>query len=220
MRLINLVRVFMVAILASVALPAAAKDVTLQVVAMSYDQGIVNWLSGSARNQRVLELGPKVFDGVARGKYQAPSRNIPLTFFIWMKPGFENVPAVHEAVDGMTVEKINHYAYRGSRLDFESTKYQAQFRRDYSSLPYAMSGINASPDFAVVTSLDDYAVGLELKDGFLRQVEMIMICPSANTVWPRRTGGQREGLIITHEEIARWLSRGFQTPTAGIVDSK
>ncbi len=200
--------------------PASARTIELQVVAMSYDQGVVQWLGASARNQRVLELGPRVFDGVARGRYSVPTRDIPLKVFFWMKPGFEQVPAVHQAVADMLMEKVSSYRYRGSRLDIVSTNYYAQWQRSFDSLPYAMDGIDAVPDMALVGTLDGAAVGWKISSDFLKYVRLIMVCPDADTVWPHRTGGHREGMIITEQEIARWLSGGFKTPTVGIVDSR
>lgn len=191
--------------------------VSLQVVAMAYNASFASKTIKRSRNDRVFKTGQEMFDGLASRKFKKPKRDIPVFVMFWMKSGFERKQAVHDNVNGMREFRLDRINM--SNIQSGISKRSAQFHRQFDSMPTISNSLNSRPKLAVTTILSDYGVGWGLSYDFLRQVEAIMICPRADTVWPRRQNGAREGLIITRQEIEGWIRRGESYAIAGIIDS-
>jgi hypothetical protein len=218
-----------VAALAATATPALADRqcvqavtrrgfVNLQIAAMARNDTFYRTVEGNARVQRVLETGPRIYDGLVAGHFQPIRRPIEVTVMLWMRPGYDRASAVHDGANGLEEFSFTNV---GARLDCNLRRVGHEaFVRNLRRLPALtnVSGLD-TPHFAFRGTIRSYGIGWSLSYDFLREVQYIMICPDAATLWPRRTDGRDEGLIITPEEIGRWIRSQHTYALTGIIDS-
>lgn len=190
--------------------------VNLEVVAMARNERFYQTIESSSRAQRVFETGPRIYEGIKAGRFKRVSRPITVTAMFWMKSGFESVQAVHD-----NVAQMEEFQFTAVGNNLDCSLRTATFVRNFDQLP-TLVGVSGKsrPSLAMQATIRAYGIGWSLSYEFLTQVRTIMLCPDRNTLWPRRTGGEDEGLIITQEEINGWMKRRETFALAGMMDSE